>query len=165
MLETTLTTTLESHDMWISSWNLGHWSWLGLEEKINDLEHELAGSSLLVYLPGIWNPAQKAKPGNLNLFLRILPFLPLFSLHFTQGKKGKIHAEKGLDYQILPYRLRTIGTGKIANYLSDQSLDFNYLNKSPNHLSKPDVCHLFPNHLSKPVVCHRALSWKTLLPP
>ena len=40
---------------------------------------------------------------NLSYFLRILPFLSSFPLLFVQGKiQGKC-AEKGLDYQILPY--------------------------------------------------------------
>ena len=43
----------------------------------------------------------KAKSGNLNLFLRILPFFPCFSLFspvFYKEKRAKC-AEKGLDYQ------------------------------------------------------------------
>ena len=38
-------------------------------------------------------PISKAKSGNLNLFLRILPFFPLFPCNF-QGKKGKIHRKR-----------------------------------------------------------------------
>ena len=45
--------------------------------------------------------AFKAKSGNLNLFLRILPFFP-WNLQGKQGEKGAKCPEKGLDYQILP---------------------------------------------------------------
>ena len=44
----------------------------------------------------------KAKSGNLNLFLGILLFFPLLSLQFSRKKRAK-YAEKGLDYQILPF--------------------------------------------------------------
>ena len=37
--------------------------------------------------------AFKAKSGNLNLFLRILPFFPLFSLYFAR-KKGKMRRKR-----------------------------------------------------------------------
>ena len=45
----------------------------------------------------------KAKSGNLNLFLGILLFFfPCFPCNFFKEKRAK-NAEKGLDYQILPY--------------------------------------------------------------
>ena len=49
-------------------------------------------------------PLSKAKSGNLNLFLRILPFFPLLFPVFCNGKKAN-STEKGLDYQILLLRL------------------------------------------------------------
>ena len=50
----------------------------------------------------IW-ATQKAKSGNLNLFLRILPFFSLKIAGKTREKRAKC-PEKGLDYQILPFR-------------------------------------------------------------
>ena len=43
---------------------------------------------LSAYKTGVSMRQFKAKSGNLNLFLRILPFFPLFSLQFS-GKKGQ----------------------------------------------------------------------------
>ena len=51
-----------------------------------------------LFYPETPGPTFKAKSGNLSLFLRILPFFPSFSLYFAAKC-----AEKGSDYQILPF--------------------------------------------------------------